>query len=158
MNQLAAALEAQSIPEPNTGCWLWTGYVKPTGYGSTKRDGRTISAHRAMYEAVYSEIPMGLDVCHRCDVRACINPRHLFLGTRAENLADMWRKGRGHRVRGEVHGRAKLTEADVRGIRASVAAGEKQGVVAIRFGVTHMTVNDIHHRRSWRYLKDEAGQ
>ena len=76
------------IPEPNTGCWLWLGFISPDGYG-------TRLAHRRAWELARGPIPDGMLVCHRCDVRHCVNPDHLFLGTHLDNMRDMIRKGRG---------------------------------------------------------------
>lgn len=91
------------IPEPNTGCWLWTASVRTSGYGCLRIDGRLVSAHRAAWETVHGPIPPhpdyhGLCVCHTCDTPLCINPAHLFLGTMRENMEDASRKGRLHRV------------------------------------------------------------
>lgn len=81
--------------EPNSGCWLWTASLRPgSGYGQL-RVGRTIAfAHRIAYELFVGLIPNGLYVCHHCDVKQCVNPDHLFLGTAKDNTQDMIRKGR----------------------------------------------------------------
>lgn len=96
-----------SIPEPNSGCWLWFGSATPAGYGKIGIDGKTMLAHRASYIAFRGPIPRRQLVCHVCDVPACINPDHLFLGTWCDNRADAMLKGR---VRVEVM-RAALTIA-----------------------------------------------
>jgi hypothetical protein len=122
------------------------------GYGTIWHGERKMKmrAHRYAYELAYGPIPDDLCVCHRCDNRACVNPAHLFLGTRADNLADMRQKGRG--AKGAEHGRSKLTEEQVLGIREAAAAGEFQPAIAERFGVSRETVNLIHNRKIWTHL------
>lgn len=85
-------------PEPNSGCWLWLSSVDAGGYGRLYATGRgQMLAHRASYESFVGPIPAGMCVCHKCDVRSCVNPDHLWLGTDADNTADMVRKGRQRR-------------------------------------------------------------
>lgn len=144
--------------DTNGGCWLWTGSPKGWGYGSIHTGGKNRAAHRASYEAHKGEIPPGLCVLHKCDVPACVNPDHLFLGSRADNVADriskgadpskrtrpisesarlMWRVRRerhgenGGVVCGEAHGKSKLTDADVREIRLAYFSGLQPGGVRI---------------------------
>jgi hypothetical protein len=90
------------IPEPNSGCLLWTGRYGRHGYGTYGggRIGERRQAHRVVWEDVNGPIPDGLFVLHRCDVRGCVNPDHLFLGTAKDNTRDMMAKGRAHFVGG----------------------------------------------------------
>jgi hypothetical protein len=81
---------SRAMPEPNTGCWLWTGVIRRDGYGVFSDR----AAHRIAYAERHGPIPAGLYVCHRCDVKSCVNPDHLFLGTARENTLDMLAKGR----------------------------------------------------------------
>lgn len=138
------------------GCWIYTGLLTPDGYGSISKGGhcgRMVRAHRAAWELERGAIPAGLVVCHRCDVRACCNPAHLFLGTQSDNMQDCAAKGRLSTVRflpknrGEANGRAKLTRERVEEIRSSPLSASD---AALAFGVSRATVHAIRQRRIWR--------
>ena len=128
-------------------CWEWTMGSTPKGYGQIRDSGRTLLAHRVSWALAHGPIPAGLCVLHHCDNPPCVNPTHLFLGTRTDNARDCGRKGR--RPKGSAHGRAKLTEADVRMIRTS---DEKTSVLAKRLGVDRTTVGYARRGRTWQHV------
>jgi len=135
--------------EKGDSCWMWRGNTHPVnGYGSYGVDGtRTALAHRYSYELAHGPIPKGLHVCHHCDVRDCVNPAHLFLGTAADNQADKVAKGR--QLKGSDAGMAVLTDADVLAIRAS---SDIQRVIAARYGISRPNVSLIRSRKTWSHL------
>src|SRR5437868_10934090 len=98
-------------------CWISTAGKQPGRrgryVGTFKYEQRDRLAHRVAYELQYGPIPDGLSVLHHCDVPLCCNPAHLFLGTQADNMADMARKGRSSDQRGEANTNRKLTAAQV---------------------------------------------
>lgn len=136
-----------------TSCWIWGGAGKGNGYGSFSLAGSTLPAHRAAYILFNGRDPGLMDVCHRCDNRACVNPDHLFLGTRLENMQDCMRKGRtarGERLgnrRADRGSAAKLTWDQVNAIRSS---GEPAKVLAARYGVTNDNINRIRRNDTWK--------
>lgn len=127
--------EARVRKAGGCGCWFWTGVLNKGGYGRFVVGGREEMAHRAAWMLFKGEIPDGKLVLHRCDVPACVNPAHLFLGTHADNAMDKMLKGRG--------GTTKLSDEQVREIRALRTEGVKVRVIAERFGVVTSTVSDI---------------
>ena len=136
------------------GCWLWTGKLKDTGYGEINPGGRSSprGAHRVSYELFKGEIPKGMYVLHKCDVRCCVNPDHLFLGTAKENTQDMMSKGRGKYTThsGENNAKSKLTQAEVDEIRRRYGAGESRGSIAKDFNVTPKHITQVAKGRCWK--------
>lgn len=132
-------------------CWPWKASVTGnSGYGTLKDAGREVKAHRFSYELHHGPIPEGLVVRHDCDVRHCVNPAHLRIGTPLDNVQDMVDRGRA--CKGEAKPSAKLTEADVRHIRALVSAGRGHREVARMYGMSHRTIGDIVHHRKWKHV------
>lgn len=122
-------------------CWLWNKAIADTGYGILNFNGKTIAAHRLSYKLHKGEIPKGLFVMHSCDVRACINPDHLRLGTNADNVADMVSKGR--IARGMTRRDCKLSDNDVLEIRRLCGDGIPHKDIALMFGVARPTITQI---------------
>ncbi len=91
---LSERFHSKYIPEPNSGCWLWTAAMVGYEYGGLWVNGKTDRAHRVSWKLYYGDIPNGLQVCHKCDTPLCVNPEHLFIGTHKENMHDALRKGR----------------------------------------------------------------
>jgi hypothetical protein len=129
------------------GCWLWTGGCNACGYGIVRYRGLQRLAHRAAWEICYGPIPDGMGVLHRCDCPPCINPAHLFLGTQADNVADMERKKRSNHPHSQNHGRAKFTAEEVKEIRASPLSS---GKLAKKFWVSKTAIRYIRQKDTWR--------
>lgn len=151
-------IEDRSVPEPNTGCWLWERSLGGPGYGNARIYGQQSYAHRVSWIAYFGPIPNGMYVCHKCDVKACVNPEHFFLGTNRDNMLDMFSKGRGNRatgdrhgsrtkpeqiLRGERNGKSKLTTAQVMSVRMLIALGASQRDIGGWFGVSKPCISHI---------------
>lgn len=130
-------------------CWVWKAN-KRNGYGLFSLLGTTISANRMSWILTNGAIPKGLCVCHSCDNRVCVNPKHLWLGTIAENNADKADKGRSNW--GENNPNSKLTEVDVLMIRQRLDEGESQTSIAKDYGVSMTMIGYIRTKKSWARL------
>lgn len=128
-------------------CLIWTGYIDSDGYG---QEGRCTKVHQRAWRDVHGEIPSGMVVMHECDNPACYNVGHLKIGTQAQNLADMARRGRS--ALGEKNGQHKITADDVKEIRRRSASGEQQKSLADAFGVSQPNVSNIIKRKLWKHL------
>lgn len=146
------------------GCWEWMGRRGQQGYGQLQVDLRQKRAHRVSWELAYGSIGAGLCVLHRCDNTGCVNPAHLFLGTRSDNNADRDEKGRSARGqrhgththpglwRGERNGHARLTTDQVRAIRHRRSQGETQVALADSFGISRRALRAVLTGESWGWL------
>lgn len=182
-----ARFEAKFIPEPNSGCWLWTAFCFWDGYGCFRAAGRLERAHRVAWTLYVGPISDDLCVLHRCDVPSCVNPAHLFLGTKADNAADRDAKGR-HKsgvVLGDRNGSRLHPERLARGDRngskthpEGVRRGEENGkaklsekdILDIRdsasllhelsgiYGVTMSTLSKIRRRQAWIHIPERSVQ
>lgn len=130
----------RSIPEPNSGCWIWLKSVNVLGYGVCGHDGKTCLAHRLSYAAFKGTIN-GLLVLHKCDNPSCVNPDHLFLGTPQDNMDDMVSKHR------HISGTAKITKEQSIAIRNTSKSNRE---LATEYGVSYDIIYNIKRGKTWR--------
>jgi hypothetical protein len=125
-------------------CWLWQAVKTDNGYGIFRLNtGQNMLAHRVSWEMHNSKIPEGLHVCHHCDVRNCVRPEHLFIGTRNANMFDCFQKGRFA---------SKLKADDVRDIRKKFSQGESVKELAKQYDVGSSNIHLIVKRKSWKHV------
>lgn len=156
------ALFDQRSAKTEAGCLLWSQYVDGLGYGRLgSRHTKQVKSHRASYELAKGEIPSGMVVMHTCDVRHCVNPDHLILGTQADNVADMVSKKR-HKPVAPRHGSQNpisvLDEDKAWEIRALIKLGiwtQKQ--IADDYGVSPMTISRIANNKTWTHVETSWG-
>lgn len=136
-------------------CWIWTANKSYKGYGLFRHEHSIKSAHRVSFLLAFGAIPDGLHVLHRCDVRACVNPRHLWAGTSLENIHDRVVKGRSGAPRGEGSHLSKLTDVDVREIRRlyGECTHSLQSIAAL-YEVSAVNISSIVEFKTWKHLTD----
>lgn len=146
MQTIREKIEARSVPEPMSGCWIWLGALTGAGYGELRHQGEPVLAHRLSFEAFVGPIPDGKLVRHRCDARFCVNPEHLVAGTKQDNADDMVRRGRygAPRLTG-----AKITAAEAAAIRVDAANGVPHAELAARSGLDRSQISRIAAGKAW---------
>ncbi|SOO46360.1 Phage protein [Yersinia phage fPS-50] len=132
-----------------SACVIWSGAKLDGGYGITRYEGRTQTAHRVAYKKVNGDIPKGMVIMHLCDNPSCVNPKHLKLGTQAQNRQDCVSKGRANVSLGEAHYNSKLTAALVLEIRSSTLNNTE---LAELYGIAWRTVSDARRGKTWRSI------
>lgn len=131
-------------------CWNWIGGKFSTGRGQFWSKVGSGLAHRYAWEITYGDIPDGLCVCHHCDNMICVNPRHLFIGTHQDNLAD--RDAKGRQARGDRVNTAKLTDKSVIRIRKLAKIGKSYTTLSNQYGVSPETVRAAVLKLTWKHL------
>lgn len=158
-SQILEKLWTYTMPEPNTGCWIWFGASTPLGYGKVRYKGGVRIAHRVSYMVYRGDFDPKLCVCHKCDNPFCINPDHLFLGTMKDNTQDMIRKGRKNPCLGSNHKTSKLSVEQVLEIKKLIQDRPiSLNKIAKLFGVTHSTITAIRDNKIWKWAKLDVKQ
>jgi len=134
---------------PECGCWILMTSTDTSGYARLGVNGKLRLAHRVSWEVHIGPIPEGVCVLHRCDTPSCVNPNHLFLGTKRDNTQDCINKKRRPVFNGEPHGMSLLSEEDVLKIRVDKRF---QKSIAIEYGIDRTTVSDIQRKKTWKHL------
>lgn len=142
----------EKIATGTTDCWYWVGARDEAGYGIFAHS-QHLRAHRTAFHLFKGEIPLGMKVLHKCDVRCCVNPDHLFLGTQADNVRDMVLKGRARTSSrfGEDNPAAKLTKESIKAIRLERETNKTPyNKIASSYGVSAMTAYRAIKGESWK--------
>jgi hypothetical protein len=144
---------------PDLGpCWVWTGDLTDSGYGTLTYQCKRWRAHRLAYTLTNGALPPTMQVCHHCDNPPCCNPAHLYPGTHTDNMRDRTARGRyrvngGGAAVGQRHWSAKLTDEDIRVIRTRYAAGAvTQRQLAADYGVAQSQIMRAVTGRSWKHI------
>jgi len=144
MKTLEERFYEKVMPEPNTGCWLWSGSLNNRGYARIHVDKKNKLASRVSFSMHNGKINDSLLVCHSCDTPSCVNPDHLFLGTHEDNLTDCVIKGR------RPFTQNRLTIEDVLIIKERLKNGETQNSIAKDFCVHHVSIGNIKQGKTWK--------
>lgn len=137
-------------------CWNCTSHYKSNGYPVFWWDGKCTNMSRFIWEQMFGEIPLKMEVCHKCDNPACINPEHLFLGTHFDNLKDCMNKNRSGIYachKGETHGMAKLTKEQVKDILSDTRTHK---TIANQYEVTRSTISYIKSGKLWKCIYEQS--
>jgi len=152
------------ILKSESGCWLWQASSRGNGYGAFKYKNKTIDAHRVSWILHYGEIPENMHVCHKCDIRRCVNPSHLFLGTHSDNMKDCYKKKRmtlpekGRFIKGNTPSRKIYSDNFVQLILDGMLHKGKMSFKQLSnlFGVSYQFIRDLNRGRTYRLLRNKV--
>lgn len=154
---LDVRLDRLTIPEPNSGCWLWMGTINGAGYGSIgtggnrKYGGKPMGAHVAAWQCANGAVPQGLHVCHHCDNKLCVNPGHLYVATTQQNTKDAVERGR--YKRGAQRRNARFTDEQIREMREKHAAGASIQSIRVEYGFgSHTHARLVCEGKIWGHV------
>jgi hypothetical protein len=145
---LSEKIERNITRIPESGCWIWMSTIEKSGYGRVCSGKKPFYAHRVSYEQKHGPIPNGMMALHHCDVKCCVNPDHIFVGTQQDNMTDKVRKNR--QAKGINHGNAKLTEDQVREIKSSSETSIK---LSAKFNYSASMIRAIKNGYIWKHLE-----
>jgi len=143
-------------PGNDNDCWKWIGYFNNKGYGNIGLFGTYHLAHRLIYQCYHGKINPNICVLHHCDNTVCVNPNHLFLGTRKDNILDMVNKQRQNTQKGSKHCNAKLTEDDVVEMMNGTITGKYTRIADIvkSYNVSEVVIRKIFKGLLWKQVTD----
>ena len=146
---------SKCIPEPNSGCWLWTAAINSNGYGSfgigsrTDKTRKVVTSSRFAYELICGPIDDDRHVLHRCDNPVCVNLDHLYLGTRSQNMQDAYDRGRQPCRSGTLRPNSKLTEGIVAEMRRSNKTDQE---LSKETGCSRAAIHAARICKTWRHV------
>lgn len=149
-------LESRIQYDPFGGCWLFDGPPNANGYVAARQGRRRFYVHRISYQLHVGAIPAGALICHHCDVRACVNPQHLYAGTHATNMADATARHRMRGTRGESHPRSVVREHQVLEIVALANRGTRLFEIVRATGLPIHIVRGVTEGRTWKWLTESV--
>ena len=141
---------SSSVYYKGTRCWEWTGAKNSSKYGCVRIKKKKYYVHRVSYKMKYGPIPKNMCICHHCNIRLCVNPEHLFIGTHTDNMKDASKKERLGKIKGSEIVQAKLTEAQIPAIRKDPRS---EKYIARDYGVSKSNIGFIKRRHTWKHVK-----
>lgn len=144
--------ESKFIPEPMSGCWLWDASQNRDGYGNFRFRDKILNAHRVAWYIYRGAIPRGVQVLHKCDIRSCVNPQHLYLGSQRDNVLDCENRKRARHPKGDQHKNAKISEKQAIYIFWD---SRPQHEIARDYKISQPLVSSIKNQKAWTHIFED---